>query len=538
MAIERIEGGVDAERAHLIMGVPARTVGAVTVVVVVWVAARVVFWVGYAGSDDMYYARYAYLMHRAPINHFEFRFLTVWLMRASFLALGPSELSACLPGLVASAALFGAVAWFVGWPATLDPATQGSVLLASLIPVDVCLVASSPGATAVASGFSALGTACLLKGSRAVSLAGAALLALGFMSHEFSIYYASLLFLTVLLVSRGRYRWHFALFLTLCAIYLVSECAFFAARFDRPLIRFDSDAKELGLDRIATTFQWHYYTMPLTLPLFSKDFGIDLAVLLALGALAWKRLDFPQRVLFLSTAAYCAWMGYGTMVPWEYRPPPRNSRLYFPLTLPICVLTPNLIRCVSVRRGVVLAGIAFLLAVHVACFIAGGRWGQTVDVSRELLVYARSHPDRWFLTDYQTLNEMYVLDGFRLPENVSCPNGPELAQLLINKEPSGPRYQFPQRPVSALLLNLERERMLLDRRHRGGLIERDLGFFNRPRGRVLWRIPPRLKILAHILGPQAWGSLAIRNLGGKVVELSTTGSNPPPGPAHTRQRLP
>jgi hypothetical protein len=526
-SIRRLDGGVDPARARIIKRVPAGKIAAVTVVVVVWVAAREIFWVGYAGSDDMYYARYAYLMHRAPLNQFEFRFLTVWLLRASFLALGPSELAACLPGLIASATTFGAVAWFVGWPATLNRATQGSVLLASLLPIDVCLVVSSPGATAVASGFLALGTAFLLKGSRAVSLGGAALLALSFMAHEFSVYYASLVLFTLVLVSRGRYRWHLALFVALCATYLVSECTFFAARFHRPLMRFESDANAMGVAHFGMRSPWYFYTMPLKMLLFSKDFGTDLAVLFVLGSLSWKRLDFPQRVLFLSTAAYCVWMACGTMVPWEYTPPPRNARLYYPLILPICVLTPNLIRSVCARRGVVLAGIALLLAVHVACLAAGGRWGQTVDVSRELLVYASSHPECGFLTDYQTLNEMYVLNGFRLPENVSCPNGPELADLLINKEPSGPLYQFPQRPVSAVLLNRERERVLLSRRHFGGTIERDLDFFSSQRGRVLWRIPPRYKILVHILGPQALGGIAIRNLGGEVIEPPTTGLNPP-----------
>jgi len=91
------------------------------------------------------------------------------------------------------------------------------------------------------------------------------------------------------------------------------------------------------------------------------------------------------------------------------------------------------------------------------CLGLGGRWGENVNVSRQLLQYATQRPSQRFVTDVGTMNHMYVLLGFRLPANVVCVNGPAVEHhLLLNKEPPATlRFSFPDGRVDGLLLNLE-----------------------------------------------------------------------------------
>jgi len=85
----------------------------------VWIATTWLFWVGYTGEDDLFYARYAFLFHRPPIVWWEFRMPAILAIRTSFLLFGPSEFAAALPSLLASLAIFASVAWFVEWPRTI-----------------------------------------------------------------------------------------------------------------------------------------------------------------------------------------------------------------------------------------------------------------------------------------------------------------------------------------------------------------------------------------------------------------------------------
>src|SRR5690349_8422699 len=109
----------------------------VAAVVAIWVIARLIGWVGYSGADDQYYARFAHLLHRVPMNHMEFRMTVVMSIRAAMTLFGTSEAAVCIAPLFYSAMLFTAVAWFVGWPRNYSWPATGSMLLVSLIPIDV-----------------------------------------------------------------------------------------------------------------------------------------------------------------------------------------------------------------------------------------------------------------------------------------------------------------------------------------------------------------------------------------------------------------
>src|SRR5271157_6642136 len=100
---------------------------AIAFVALVWLVMTCIFWKGYVGSDDIFYARYAWLFHRPPINHWEFRLPIILAVRASFITFGPSEVAAALPTLLAALAILASVAWFVKWPVRWNWQTQCSM---------------------------------------------------------------------------------------------------------------------------------------------------------------------------------------------------------------------------------------------------------------------------------------------------------------------------------------------------------------------------------------------------------------------------
>ena len=63
-----------------------------------------------------------------------------------------------------------------------------------------------------------------------------------------------------------------------------------------------------------------------------------------------------------------------------------------------------------------------MIGVCAANLLGSGTWGQNVKISRELLQYAAQHSSDRFLTDYRTLNEMYMLNGMASPPNVASTN--------------------------------------------------------------------------------------------------------------------
>jgi hypothetical protein len=381
---------------------------AITIVLAIWLAARLIFWIGFAGSDDGFYARYAYLMHREPINQWEFRALSVWIMRVVFLALGPSEFSATLPSLLSSATMLGAIAWYVGWPnKSLEWTAQGSMLLAALLPLDV-VMASYPGASSISIGFLAWGVVLMLDDKRNTSLVGAVLLSLAFVAHEFCFYYIAIFCLIELAVDWRKYRKPVALCVLLSAGYLIAECATYAMVYGRPFMRFQAMGGIAHEDRIQIEAQGSaalFFLMPLRLLVFNKGFGMGFVALFAVGALCWNRLERTQRVLLSSAVVYWIWMGYGPMVPWEYKPPSREIRLYFPLAIALCSLLPSALDRTFASGRLAQAIVILLMAIQLVCLTGGGRWGQHFRVSQQLLSYARARQEEWFLTDVRTWNE-------------------------------------------------------------------------------------------------------------------------------------
>jgi len=493
--------------------------GAVAIVVLSWLATTVVFWVGYAGSDDLFYSRYAFLLHRPPMNWWEFRMPAVLAIRAAFLALGPTEFAATLPTLLSTAGIMAAVAWFIQWPSKLNWQTQCSMLLAATLPLDV-IFRTIPGAAFFAGGFLALGTVCLLKGGGRVQLLGSALLALGFSVHELFVYYVGIICLVAFAMNRKRFLRPMVACIGIASCFIAIEAVSYYFLLGHPLARFQVAAATtvglpIGYDPDTGLQGIRFFTWPLESLVYCKNFGFDLGLLFLTGAIAWKQLSENQRILLVATFGIWLWLGFGSQVPWAYKPFYRQMHYYSPLTLGVAALIP-------VTVGITFAGrqwmgkalITLALAVHVLSLGAGGRWGQDVDVSRELLHYAKAHPKLVFLTDIGTMNQMYALGGFQLPSNVISLNGPALKHLLVNKEPAGtPPFQFPNHAVDGVLINTQ----FMDQKE----VETDfLEYMKDKRGAREVVAPVVYKPLFYpFIRFKAW-PIMIKSLGGEVMMLS------------------
>lgn len=245
--------------------------------------------------------------------------------------------------------------------------------------------------------------------------------------------------------------------------YILLECFFYYLQLGQPAYRLRLAAMVVGDNRIAEEAYGsaiRYFLMPLQQLLFNRSLGIDLIALFSVGAVAFRSFTPSQRMLFVVVACYWLWAGYGAMTPWEYQPPSREIRLLFPYILPISHLLPAAIGAVFSRRYKLLV-IGTILATHVVCLASGGRWEQSSRISRELLNYAAAHPRTLFLTDINTLNDMYIANKCRLPENVVCvPSLTSDEYLLVNKEPEHSPIHFDTSEVTAFLHNREAERRL------------------------------------------------------------------------------
>ena len=435
---------------------------AVAITGAIWVIVTALFWVGYTGEDDLMYARYAYLFHRPPSVWWEFRMPAILAMRGSFLVFGPTEFAAAFPSLIASLAILASVAWLVDWPRTLTWQTQAAMLVAAIIPIDVGF-RSYPAAHQIAAGLLALGTASVLKGGHRGRIVGGILLASGFATHEASIFYVGLFCVVCLAFDRRRYAHAVLWCICVAAGSVAVEAGVYAWLLGDPLARLATAAGSsadlaAGVDPDVGLSGLAFYLWPLRIVLFAKHFGFDLLLLLLCGAFAWPRFDREQRILLVTTFAVLAWLGYGSQVPWAYKPLYRQFHYYNSLTAGIAALLPFAVGYALVRRVRLAAGVVgFALCVHLACLASSGRWGAEVDVSRALLRYAADHPNETFLTDVNTMNQMYVVGGFRLPSNVVCLDGPAVEQhLLLNKEPPGtPRFVFQAVAFSGGLVNRE-----------------------------------------------------------------------------------
>jgi hypothetical protein len=491
-----------------------RQILSVGLIAAIWFFCRWTFGASLAGSDDSFYVRYAHLMHRAPINHWEGRSVFIWSLRFCFLGFGYSEYVSWVPGLFSSVLTLTAVAWLTGWPRRSTWQGWSAMLLAATIPVDV-IFSNYPVATSMAAGFLSLGTAALIQESTRWRIAGAALLSFSFIIHEYCLYFVAISCLVALAFDFRSYLKPVAICVGMSLAYVLLEGLVYYLNLGQATYRFRLSAAGMGDDRIAfeaggSTVK--YFLMPIQQLLFNRSLGIDLIALFSAGLIAIRSLSRGQRLLFVIVSCYWLWAGYGPMTPWEYKPPSREIRLLFPYVLAISYLLPSALSLAFSRRVALLA-IGLIVSTHLLCLASGGRWEQASHNARELLDYAAAHPQTRFVTDLNTINQMYIFNDCSLPENIVCISSPRVDEcLLVNREPEPVPIRLNPSGVTAFLHNREADRQ-----------ESEPGLKDFLSGQIQTTVEQKPRILKPIFRPiSRWlpdREIFVLNDGWEVVEL-------------------
>ena len=396
---------------------------ALVVCTLAWALTRYVFFTGIAGSDDMHYMRYAAMWDRAPANHWEARLLgnaLTWLAMKLF---GRGELAAALPSLAASFTIL-ACAMYAGHRYVGGSAVWWSGLLAALLPIDVYL-ATTVSPFIVMTAFLSVGTLAYLheSPSKLSRMTAAAFFSLGVITHLSGVYYVAAVAAAGLWLDHRRYVGTIVTTIVVGLSVIAIDVGVYHFAFDDAFGRFNVCLADAG-DRnpiMPTTpdggINPTFVTRPMVTLLFSKAFGISLFATLLAGAIAYRRLPHVVRLVWLASLLLWVWTSFGSQVPWSYKPFWRMSRFLHPLVLALTVLFGATMGGRFVLRARVPA--LAVLAICLFNLLGGGSWGQSARISRELLDYAQAHPEKRFLTDYRTVNEMHVLNRVQTLSNVA-----------------------------------------------------------------------------------------------------------------------
>lgn len=399
----------------------------------IWAFWRYQFGLGIAGSDDLHHLRFALTWDRAPINHWEARLMYNLLVTGSLGALGSNEFAAVLPALAASAlTLVVAVAFVVhraGWQAGL---VAGLIL--AWLPGDIaqCTTLSAyPLMTALVT----VGVcATLWKPATATTRwIGVIALALGPVAHLAGVYFVACFGFALLLANAKRW-WTTFLAIGMCGVAaLLADMVLFDQLYAHPLHRFVAAQAQSGSENpyaplmVAGAVNAEFFIWPLRNLLISKDFGVLLSLSIVLGIAHWGRLSRVAKTALLTIGLFWLYMSFGTQVPWEYKPFWRMGRFLLPL-LPLVAIALGLlyVRLNWQWRSTVAAG----LALNAMLPLLDGAWGQSVELTRELLEVARAHPDTTCVVDPRTANEIYALTFGATPTNLTVPPDTHLERLF------------------------------------------------------------------------------------------------------------
>lgn len=394
---------------------------AVPLLVAVWLLLRVVFFEGLWGYDDLYHAHFA-MRPRVPVDVWEGRLLYNGLLIGAYRLFGGSEWALALPTMLASLG-FTLSVWWAARRLAGGPAGLFAGLLCATFAQDVVL-ATDPLANGLANAFAALGTALAVAGRRPW-LGGLAFGAAVASHLTAAFYFAPFLAVFALLGDRRQ------------ALPMLGAALLAYALLD-PLPQWIVAGDPLHhLHLVRTTHLEHQpYTMPPFLPsgawnpawfwwppatfLFSKAFGLLLSVPVLLAVARWRRLERADRLLVAVVVGAFAWINWGTQHPLAYQPLNHQVRYWYPLAAPACLLAARLLATIRWRRVYAAA----LLLPGPLLLLASGPWGQNVEITRELLAYARTRPAQTFVTDPYTYDEMLILTDMDPPPNVTLLAGP------------------------------------------------------------------------------------------------------------------
>lgn len=395
---------------------------AVTVIcLAVWGLARWCFFAGYEGSDDMFYMRFAALWNRPPANHWEARLLGNALLRLCITLFGVHEWVGALPSLAASLVVLVSTLLTCRWFATLRSAWWAGLLVA-VLPIEV-RSATIVSAHSVMVGFMAVGTLAFLRAdvsSRACWIA-ATCLPLGVIAHYNGSYYVASLITSALLLDGRRTLKPVACVAVGGVLAFAGEMLAFQLLAGDPMHGLRLSSPKVLAPQGAVIYSLTAPMVLWSLQQFAvgQPFGIALLITAVGTLLCVHRTSRPLRLLALAALGFWLMLNFGSYVPWDYRPFWRNARYMSPLAMPVAVLFGVLLAESKDRRLARLCGGA-TLASCLVMLVFVGNWGQSVRISGELLAYVLRHPERRFVTDVHTANEIYVLNGLNTPPNLAA----------------------------------------------------------------------------------------------------------------------
>lgn len=411
------------DRANTVAGVVrlADSWALVTIVCLAcWAFMRWAFFLGFEGSDDMFYARFAVLWHHAPTNQWEVRLLGNALIGLAVRLLGYSAWSPAVPSLVASLVVLFCTLYGCYRFATVRHAWWAGLFVATL-PVEVC-GATIVSAHSVMAGFMAAGTLAfvLAPDSRRARLIASVCLPMGVLAHLIGLYYVGSLLAAALLVDRRRFARTMLMVCVSGALFMAADMFAFHTAYGDFLHRYrttmpqriepETDLLHRHLD--LESILWSLQQLTIT-----KHLGVALAVVWVGAFSCYRRLNQPIRVLLWASLISWLYLSFGSYVPWSYRPFYRCARYLHPIVPALAIAFAAVVMQVRSRRlryamALGVPGIGLLL------LSLSGSWGQNMITSRELADYARRHPERRFVADLHTLNEIYVINGFETPRNL------------------------------------------------------------------------------------------------------------------------
>lgn len=309
-------------------------------------------------------------------------------------------------------------------------------LLAAALPLDVGQ-STYPAANALANGFASLGTALVLFGDRTrLRRWGAVALGLSVFVHVSPLFFLGCLVL-VFGLRHGLRRPVIADLREAAVLRALALSTFLTFEFSTmqvlvgdPLWQLRivgethlSDAAFAIPMRLPDgSMNPDWLTWPVTSLVFSRGFGLTLGLPVLFVLFRSEAVLKPVR--WAAALVVCFWVftSYGSQHPLNYVPLDRDTRYWYPVALPaLVVLTFALSRLPTHRWRRI--GVVLALAASLLLLLSAGPWGQNVEITKELLTFAEARPEVVFATDGDTLDEMFILRGGRLPENVKALDG-------------------------------------------------------------------------------------------------------------------
>jgi hypothetical protein len=412
----------------------SRPLVAFGVVFVVWLLLRILFFEGcFWLNDDWFQVRYAYLWTGPPANIYDARLLFNGLLRASLHVFGYRPLAWALPGLVGSLLMTAAGFELARRTIGSSGAVAAGLITASL-PIDI-LLCTVPLALSLSVGLFAIAVLLLTSSPRRVGLVGAILAAaLSELAHPVAVFHVLALSVAVLLFGHRRRALVFGG--GSVALYFCLELAVSTAATGNPLHNLVILRAWHDPDGLVVLFSQRWFTKPFTDLLFSKMFGFVFPVI-ALALLLIPELRRSK--LYLILASYCfggwLWFSFGTAKPTIYEPFWRDPRFLHPMGSSIGVLVALIVSCRPRWRTAILV---VLCSVNILLVTSSGTWGQSKNISLEMLHFVQSNPEARFFSDLVTYRQRSAGNQFRELANVCvmpCPaavSGTQRVFLLYN----------------------------------------------------------------------------------------------------------